>query len=354
MIPAPDGPPGARDFHVAVHTGTHMLIWGGDDAYPSESDGYRPPAPHPLATGAAHDLATGRWAPLPKAPLAARSSPAAAWTGEQMLVWGGRGARAVMGDGAAYDPARARWRRMAKKGQPSPRVRMAFAWTGAKMLVFGGEDAEGTPLGDGRAYDPATDRWRRLASEGAPSPRARAQAVWTGTELLVWGGYDERGWLANGAILDLEAGSWRPIASAGAPAAEEPVVVWAGDRMLVWGGHASMDSDEPWIRAGSRYDPVADRWAPMGTVGATARSGARGLWTGEVLAVVGQPEPDDAGSYVLGLYYPARDRWWNVESYAFNLDGGSMIWTGTELVAWGGSDGTNMLPIGTRVRLPGR
>jgi len=44
-----------------------------------------------------------------------------------------------------------------------------------------------TPLDDGAAYDPATDRWRRL--EAVPLlGRGFPMAVWDGAGMLMWGG----------------------------------------------------------------------------------------------------------------------------------------------------------------------
>ena len=60
--------------------------------------------------GVAYDPAANRWSALPQAPLRGRVSPLAAWTGHQMIVWGGlfegKYATTFATDGAAYRPAR--------------------------------------------------------------------------------------------------------------------------------------------------------------------------------------------------------------------------------------------------------
>jgi hypothetical protein len=54
------------------------------------------------------------------------------------------------------------------------------------VLVWGGTPGTfDNYFGDGAAYDPAADRWRRLPSMSA---RFTNGGVWTGQELLVWGG----------------------------------------------------------------------------------------------------------------------------------------------------------------------
>ena len=67
------------------------------------------------------------------------------------------------------------------------------AWTGTEMLVWGGiELTNGKPsyvrLNTGWRYRPSTETWLPMSTNNAPSGRNNAQAVWTGTELIVWSG----------------------------------------------------------------------------------------------------------------------------------------------------------------------
>ena len=65
----------------------------------------------------------------------------------------------------------------------SGRVQAAAAWTGSELLLFGGETAANALL----AYDPKRNRWSSLPN--APlRERTAPAAVWTGRELIVWGG----------------------------------------------------------------------------------------------------------------------------------------------------------------------
>jgi hypothetical protein len=118
------------------------------------------------------------WRRLAAAPLSRRVGHSAVWSGTQLLLWGGRvpggGAKA---DGAAYDPVGDRWRRL----PPAPvagRFGHAAVWTGTEVLVWGGmrPDRAGrseVALADGAAYQPATRRWRRIA----PAPFAGDTAL---------------------------------------------------------------------------------------------------------------------------------------------------------------------------------
>jgi hypothetical protein len=104
----------------------------------------------------------------------------------------------VFSDGAAYDPERDRWRRLAPaplRPAPAPvlgvglEAELDAAWTGAELIVRGGTASHN--LADftaaGASYDPERRRWRVLP-EAPIAGRDRHAAVWTGEAMLVWGG----------------------------------------------------------------------------------------------------------------------------------------------------------------------
>lgn len=134
-----------------------------------------------------------RWTEMSKSPLCGRLGAASAWTGKEVLIWGGQSCAGAacptdesprLADGAAYDPAHDRWRRLGPSSL-SARDGAAAVWTGGELLVWGGAGHEG-PLADGAAYEPVAGRWRALVP--APlAPRTQPAAVWTGRELVVWG-----------------------------------------------------------------------------------------------------------------------------------------------------------------------
>jgi len=331
--------------HTAVWTGEVVLFWGGDEAFAREDDGYKPVDPIGRADGGIYDPTTDRWRPLPSAPVAGRFDHVAAWTGTEMLVFGGRDAKRAFSDGAAFDPTKGTWRPLASKGAPSGRSAPGAAWTGRELVVVGGRGPTGQARDDAFAYDPAKDAWRAL---GKLTPRDEPTAVWTGEEVVVWGGMDPAVTTKGERLVD---GKWRPLADAGAPPVRpQQVVIWAGTTLIVWGGHAPDDS---FSADGARWDPAVDAWTPTSTVNAHGRMVQAAVFTGEVIAVLGDAAEamdmdEPPGS--LGLYNPVRDQWWSVAG-PYASDGIAIAWTGQELVAWGGFDGTNMSPTGDRVRL---
>jgi Kelch motif len=86
---------------TAVWTGRQLLVWGGQTV--RAGDRTAPPY------GMAYDPATDQWSELPISPLRGRTGHLAVWTGSQMLIWGGSPARETdpgteFADGAAYTP----------------------------------------------------------------------------------------------------------------------------------------------------------------------------------------------------------------------------------------------------------
>ncbi|MEJ2089136.1 MAG: Ig-like domain-containing protein, partial [Gammaproteobacteria bacterium] len=94
----------------------------------------------------------------------------AIWTGSEMIVWGGsRRLDGVTNRGWRYDPARDQWsitgplpsidaslRLIEDPNAPTARQHHAAAWTGTEMFIFGGRDGGVKPLRDAAAYNPAT------------------------------------------------------------------------------------------------------------------------------------------------------------------------------------------------------
>lgn len=181
----------ARFDHTAVWTGDRMIVWGGFSGEESPSRGA-------FADGAAYDPDSDSWTPIPDALLAPRAMHVAVWTGSAMVVWGGSASTGLVADGAAFDPAGGSWTVL----PPAPLTARMFATGVAargSMLVWGGDTQSGTADG-GAAYDPGAAAWRALP-DGPLVARARHSAVWTGTAMLVWGGVQGQAVRSDGAAL---------------------------------------------------------------------------------------------------------------------------------------------------------
>jgi hypothetical protein len=114
------------------------------------------------------------WSPTPVDVPDPRIFHVAVWTGSEMIVWGGLGA-ADLGGGGRYDPATDTWVFTSTVGAPGARDRATAVWTGTEMIVWGGNNAG--VLGTGGRYNPGTNSWSATSTTGAPSARYLHTAV---------------------------------------------------------------------------------------------------------------------------------------------------------------------------------
>ena len=322
-----DDVPLGRLDHTAVWTGNVMIVWGG-----RTDSGY-------FNSGGRYDPATDSWAAtsLDDAP-SVRTAHTAVWTGMEMVIWGGESPNpGGLNTGGRHDPVSDHWSATSTENAPSARSHHTAVWTGRRMLVWGGFS------NSGGSYDPGTDTWQPISTVGAPSPRYNHSAVWTGTEMLVWGGTSGNESLNSGGRYSPESDSWLPISLTDAPDERgRHTAIWVGDAMLVWGGLSFNYGSR---NDGGRYDPVTDSWTSISTAGApSGRWSHSAVWTGQSLIVWGgrggfPEEPLQDG----GRYDPTSDSWTSVAVPAFlpARYEHTAIWTGSLMVVWGGSQGSN-------------
>jgi hypothetical protein len=241
-------PPENRSGAATAWTGSELLIWGGYEYTGTNED--------PAAGGLAFDAAARRWSVLPASPLDGRSDPAFAWTGSELLVWGGwdGGFRdpPYFDDGAAYDPVRGTWR-MLPAAPLSARTTFSV-WTGKELIVWGSTDRFDR-MRDGAAYDPSTDTWRRIAD--APADITDGSAIWTGEEMIVFGAALDGNNHADtptaiGIAYDPASDTWRDLP----PSSLSPQAVtasWLAGEMIAW------DYDQ----ATAAYDRTTDAWRAL-------------------------------------------------------------------------------------------
>ena len=105
--------PTARHAHTAVWTGSEMIVWGG---YVFERGAY-----HRTRTGGKYNPGTDSWiatsrlnAPTP------RGEHIAVWTGSEMIVWG-KGGLPPFNTGGRYQPAADSWRATSTTNAPMRR-----------------------------------------------------------------------------------------------------------------------------------------------------------------------------------------------------------------------------------------
>jgi N-acetylneuraminic acid mutarotase len=271
----------------------------------------------------------------------------AIWTGTEMIVWGG-GAGIFLNDGGRYNPTANSWQPVSLANAPSGRWYHKAVWTGSEMLIWGGRDNFFSNIGnksDGGRYNPVSNSWNPINTEGAPAARSQNAMIWTGTEMLVWGGLGQGAANLNtGGRYDPVRNSWSPISTNGAPQARlDMAAVWTGEEMIIWGGGDLVAADRlgQVFANGARYRPSADTWSPVSTNGAPAAgAGPLAVWTGHEMIVWGGFDYRTGQTFTGGARYnPATDTWSAVsptDVLGPRAHEGSAVWTGTEMIIWGG------------------
>ena len=330
------------------------------------------------------------WRPIAPVPddIELATQPPPIWTGEIAIFSAFRAGKPAH---AAYAPATDAW--SAIPDPPGgPRVGSADAWTGAELVVWGGQARSGNEsVASGAAYDPKTQQWRRI--KDAPFARSWAVAVKTGRELLVWGGFPGPGQPIDSTIHDKQAALYDPTANTWKSIADLPdgihgdggtaITDVAGGHVLVYRAGKVTRFDEAtgtWTAPGAHdegpkpqslltgdprsvgaavgtrlvvwqtwgadpprgwsFDTTTSKWKSVADrdVGSYAGLASDGVglyvWPGYRFTPEGGAKPTTD----LSRYNPDTDAWETVpRSPLSSRSLASVVWTGTELIVAGGS-----------------
>jgi N-acetylneuraminic acid mutarotase len=193
-------------------------------------------------------------------------------------------------------------------------------------------------LNTGGRYNPNANSWTPTSTTNAPDRRAGHTAVWTGSEMIVWGGQDVNNLPLNtGGRYNPTTDSWTATSIVSAPDARGGhTAVWTGTEMIVWGG--SPNGGFTFFNTGGRYNPSTDAWTATSTANApTARESHTAVWTGSEMIVWGGYD----GSNSLntgGTYNPSGDSWTATSTTGAPVGrlNHTAVWTGGEMIVWGG------------------
>lgn len=250
-----EAPPDPRIGAVVVWSGRQtsgrdLVVWSGESGSGTvnENDGF------------SWDARTNEWTPLAASPLEARAEAGSAWTGQEIIIWGGYGEwPKVHADGAAYDPHTDKWR-MLPQAPLSPAAPVATVWTGEEVLVWGSIDRS-TGSTEGAAYNPATNEWRKLPD--APRVINLGAAVWTdgspehAHEMVIVGAeLDNRNDSdldhAVGIAYDPEMDEWRELPQVPL-SPQATTIAWVNEKLIAW--DYALDAAE--------YDRVTNEWSEL-------------------------------------------------------------------------------------------
>jgi N-acetylneuraminic acid mutarotase len=201
------------------------------------------------------------------------------------------------------------------------------------MIVWGGGNT------DFGRYNPASNSWT-LPVAFSPSARSGHTANWTGKDMFIWGGGDLYGDLGDGARYNPSSNSWTIVNSLGSPQARAGhTAAWTGSEVLIWGGAHEVGFAISFLNDGGRYNPTLDAWGSIPTTSAPrARSAHTAVWTGSEMIVWGGVSTNvylnDGARFNLSL-----NTWTPTGSQGAPSARAShtAVWTGTQMLVFGGS-----------------
>jgi hypothetical protein len=231
------------------------------------------------------------------APLPATQDASVVWADEEFIVWGGGSGDKVdwqvHADGAAYHPTTDSWRTLA----PAPieaRERHTAAWTGSEMIVWGGTRRHygvGDLL-DGARYDPVTDTWRTMSPAPAGTDRSGGQAAVVDDLLVIGAGYgptsdEERTIL----VYDLSEDRWDTV-----PVADRVIhLLPIDDQVAVLTARQALRGETDQLRV-ELLDPATGDLHPVGQLELETYPSGAGLLAhdGDLTLVVSSDDGESA------------------------------------------------------------
>ncbi|HXU36939.1 MAG TPA: kelch repeat-containing protein [Blastocatellia bacterium] len=343
--------PETRRLHAAVWTGTEMIIASG--VGPNN-----PPNPPDRNTGGRYDPLTDTWFPTSTTNAPSGRNSAVAWTGAEMIVWGGfrRGINSqgsFLQSGARYNPSTNNWTAMNFDGAPAARELATAVWDTKEVIIWGGSvsfSGSYTLYDNGGRYDPSSDTWVSMRSNNTPLPRRNHTALWTGVEMILWGGQTDFGVANTGARYSPATDSMTPTSLENVPTRRmDHTAVWTGTEMIVWGGREVTNN----TNTGGRYNPASDLWIATDINTAPfAKTKHTAVWTGTVMIVWGGIDggASSTDSNTGFRYDPTLDSWTaaSLSNAPPAREVHTAVWTGSVMVVWGGLGGNIRLNTGGR------
>jgi N-acetylneuraminic acid mutarotase len=217
-------------------------------------------------------------------------------------------------------------------------------------VVWGGYDYAHGNFNTGGRYTPDTDSWT-ATSTGTNVPEARwgHNAEWTGSEMIVWGGTNDMIYLNTGGRYNPKTDSWT---ATGVPndvlGRYTHTAIWTGSEMIVWGGVDSTFNDS---NTGGRYNPSMDSWIATSLTNVPSpRASHTAVWTDSEMIIWGGAEyPPGVDLNTGGRYQPITDSWTptTTANAPEARDSHTAVWTGSEMMVWGGVDGNTGFYLNT-------
>ncbi len=196
--------------------------------------------------------------------------------------------------------------------------------------------------------------WTSMTQAGAPQARYQGSAVWTGTEMITFGGLIDTDYNSTntGARYDPAADAWTALPTQGAPARFGHQAIWTGKQVIIWGGFVvRADDSKVWQNTGAIYDLATNTWQPLRTpYGPTEfldvhapdelRAVQTMVWTGKEIVIYGGSV--DKTKPMGGIYNPDTKVWRSLSTSGLpsrlGIVGHSAVWADNGMIVFGGRD----------------
>jgi hypothetical protein len=236
-------------------TGKELVVWGGYKR--NFGNGV------PSSDGEVYDPRTGVWTKLPPAPLKPAAGAAAVWTGSEVIIVGGGSQTSVYDQAAAFDPATDTWQELAAP-PVAAREQMSGFWTGTSAIFLGGNKADHHSYDDGASYSPTSDSWTYIPGPRLPAshPLDWPTYVQTGNQLIDFSAWLHSFKLPNGGgsnsgvdtfVYDSRHRTWRLLAHRASDGSPPPAPIEG-----VWTGETVVLQGFPYNCGGCRGPNAAD------------------------------------------------------------------------------------------------
>ena len=179
-----------------------------------------------------------------------------------------------------------------------------------------------------------------MSNAGQLSARLNESAVLADHEVIFFGGVTPNGQqvpdLATGAAYNISSDSWRNISNAPEGRSFHKAV-WTGNQMLIWGGASTFGATH-FYSGVLVYDLTSDSWSSVNAAGEPAgRQQHSAVWTGTEMIVWGGSTTNSYHSDG-GRFNPQTNTWSSMSTVNSppTLYNHISVWTGSEMLIFGG------------------
>ncbi|WP_328472748.1 hypothetical protein OHA21_10725 [Actinoplanes sp. NBC_00393] len=201
----PDSPLGPRDAALGLWTGSEVLLIGGSNGRPCPPAASCVKGPPPLTDGAAFDPATNRWRKIADSPVPLAFGQGVV-IGSAAYILPDAGAEQLL----VYQVDHDEWTRVPLPSSGGYQLLAA----GDRLVAY--QNSDETRRGKDYLFDPRTATWSELPPDPLSAAYLRTMA-WTGSELVLFDHEtvpnpgSEKPSLTRAAALNLTTGSWRRL-----------------------------------------------------------------------------------------------------------------------------------------------